>query len=131
MGFLGRVPSEHSSGGPRRSGSVTKGGNRHVRRSLVEAAWSYRFPARKRPHLQKRAAVAPAKVQALAWAAQKRLCGRYRKLTLEGSKPPSKVCVAIARELTGFLWAIACEVNGKPYTMHAHGTGQSRSCAAH
>ena len=120
MGFLGLVPSEHSSGGQRRSGSITKAGNRHVRRCLVEAAWSYRFQARKTAYLQKRAAATSAEVQAIAWTAQKRLCGRYRKLALEKGKPTPKVCVAIARELTGFLWAIACEVNGKPYTMRAH-----------
>ena len=120
MGFLGLVPSEHSSGGQRRSGSITKAGNRHVRRCLVEAAWSYRFQARKTAYLQKRAAATSAEVQAIAWTAQKRLCGRYRKLALEKGKPTPKVCVAIVRELTGFLWAIACEVNGKPYTMRAH-----------
>ena len=77
MSFLGLVPSEHSSGGRRRRGGITKTGNGHVRRVLVEAAWSYRFPARKTAHPRRKAqATAPA-VQAIAWAAQKRLCARY------------------------------------------------------
>ena len=74
---VGLVPSEHSSGGRRRRGGITKTGNGHVRRVLVEAAWSYRFPARKTAHPRRKAqATAPA-VQAIAWAAQKRLCARY------------------------------------------------------
>ena len=77
MSFLGLVPNEHSSGGRRRRGGITKTGNGHVRRVLVEAAWSYRFPARKTAHPRRKAqATAPA-VQAIAWAAQKRLCARY------------------------------------------------------
>lgn len=119
MSFLGLTLSEHSSGGHRRQGHITKAGNTHVRRVLVEAGWGYRFPARKTAHLQQQTRNASPKVQAIAWAAQKRLCGRYRKLALEKGKPKPRVCVAIARELVGFLWAIACEVNGKPYAMRA------------
>lgn len=114
MSFLGLVPSEHSSGLTRRQGGITKTGNGHVRRVLIEAAWSYRFVARKTAHLRRKAGEAPARVQAMAWAAQKRLCGRYRHLYQAG-KPQPQVCTAIARELVGFIWAIACEVHGKPH----------------
>ena len=118
MSHIGLVPSEHSSGTRRRQGGITKTGNGHVRRVLVEAAWSYRFPARKTAHLQRKAASAPPRVQALAWAAQKRLCGRYRRLASTG-KPACKVTTAVARELTGFLWAIACEMAGRPHGSRA------------
>ena len=115
MSFLGLVPSEHSSGRRRRrrrrQGAITKTGNGHVRRVLVESAWCYRFPARKTRHLQRKAAAAPPAVQAIAWAAQKRLCMRYRHLYHSGKKM-CVVTTAVARELAGFLWAIACEVMG-------------------
>ena len=84
MSFLGLVPSERSSGSQRRRGGITKTGNGHARRVLVEAAWSYRFPARKTAHLRRKAAAAPEAVQALAWAAQKRLCARYLHLIHAG-----------------------------------------------
>ena len=119
MSYLGLVPSEHSSGGRRRQGGITKTGNGHVRRILVESAWSYRFSPRKTERLRRQADGLSPQVQAIAWAAQQRLCGRYRKLALEMGKPKPKVCVAVARELAGFLWAVACEVNGRPYTMRA------------
>ena len=116
--FVGLTPSEHSSGGKRRLGAITKAGNGHVRRALVEASWAYRFPARKTRHLQAKAGHAPAEVQAIAWAAQKRLCARYRKQNQLG-KPKQVVCTAVARELVGFLWAIAREVRGLPHNSHA------------
>ena len=101
-------------------GAITKAGNGHVRRVLVEASWSYRFPARKTRHLQARASQAPAEIQAIAWAAQKRLCARFRKQNLLG-KPKQVVCTAVARELCGFLWAVAREVRGLPHGSHALG----------
>jgi transposase len=107
MGFLGLVPSEHTSGGRRRQGSITKTGNSHARRMLVESAWSYRFPARQTAHLNRKAARATDEAKGIAWKAQKRLCGRYRTLTRAG-KDTKLVCVAIARELVGFVWDIAC-----------------------
>jgi transposase len=116
MAYLGLVPSEHSSGGSRRQGSITRTGNGHVRRVLVEAAWNYRFPARKTRCIESRAEKAPVAVQAIAWQAQKRLCGRYRAL-MEVGKIKQQVVTAVARELAGFIWAIACEVSGK-----AHGS---------
>ena len=118
MSFLGLVPSEHSSGGRRRQGGITKTGNGHVRRVLVEAAWSYRFPARKTRHLRCKASAAPPAVQAMAWAAQKRLCARYLHLFHAG-KVKCQVTTAVARELVGFIWAIACEVMGRPHATRA------------
>lgn len=112
MGYLGLVPSEYSSGKSTRRGGITKTGNGHVRRVLTESAWCYRFPARKTAHLQRRAEATSEAVQAIAWKAQKRLCGRYRYLIDRGLLKV-KVSTAIAREMTGFIWAIACEVMGK------------------
>jgi transposase len=105
MAYLGLVPSEHSSGGRRRQGAITLTGNGHARRMLVECAWSYRFPARQTMHLKRKAKAASAEAKAIAWRAQKRLCGRYRQLTQAG-KIVKLVCVAIARELVGFIWDI-------------------------
>lgn len=112
MKYLGLVPSEASSGPKTRRGGITKTGNGHVRRVLVEAAWCYRFPARKTAVLQRRAEQAPDEVQAIAWKAQKRLCGRYQALSKRGLLP-QKINIAITRELTGFIWAIASEVMPK------------------
>ena len=112
MSYLGLVPSESSSGPKTRRGGITKTGNGHVRRLLIEAAWCYRFPARKTAAIQRRAEQTTDEVQAIAWKAQKRLCGRYQTLNKRGLLP-QKTCVAVARELTGFIWAIACEVMDK------------------
>jgi len=113
MAFLGLVPSESSSGGKTRRGGITKTGNGHVRRVLIESAWCYRFPARKSAPLQRRAEKTSSAVQAIAWKAQKRLCARYRYLDQRGLRRV-KVSTAIARELSGFMWAIACEVMASP-----------------
>jgi transposase len=104
MAYLGLVPSEYSSGESRHRGSITKTGNRHARRVLVEAAWHYRHRAKSGETLRQRRNGQPARVIALADRAQERLCRRYRHL-LERGKPTQKVVVAIARELVGFLWA--------------------------
>lgn len=105
MAYLGLVPSEHSSGGSTRRGGITKTGNGHVRRVLVEAAWTYRHAARKTATIEKRAEQTSEVVQEIAWRAQKRLCQRYRSLGERG-KLQVQVCTAIARELVGFIWAI-------------------------
>lgn len=105
MAYLGLVPSEHSSGSRRCQGAITLTGNGHARRMLVECAWSYRFPARQTMHLKRKAKMASPEAKAIAWRAQKRLCGRYRQLTQAG-KNVKLVCVAIARELVGFIWDI-------------------------
>lgn len=108
MAFLGLVPSEHTSSNRRRQGAITKTGNGHARRMLVESAWSYRFPARQTAHLKRKAASASDEAKAIAWKAQKRLCGRYKTLTQAG-KNTKLACVAVARELAGFIWDIACQ----------------------
>jgi transposase len=105
MAYLGLVPSEHSSGPKKARGGITKTGNGHVRRVLVEAAWSYRFPARKTRVLQRRAERTPEAVQDIAWKAQTRLCGRYQTMQGRG-KLKVQTCTAVARELAGFIWAI-------------------------
>jgi transposase len=105
MAYLGLVPSEHSSGKRERRGGITKTGNGHVRRVLIEAAWTYRHAARKTAILQRRAERTPPEVQEIAWSAQKRLCQRFRNLMARG-KLKNQVCTAIARELVGFIWAI-------------------------
>jgi transposase len=105
MAYLGLVPGEHSSGARRRQGAITLTGNSHARRMLVESAWSYRFPARQTMHLKRKAQHASPEAKAIAWRAQKRLCGRYRQLSQAG-KNTKLVCVAIARELVGFVWDI-------------------------
>jgi transposase len=105
MAFLGLVPSEHSSGARRRQGGITLTGNGHARRMLIESAWSYRFPARQTMHLKRKAVNASEPAKAIAWAAQKRLCARYRTLTRAG-KNTKVACVAVARELAGFIWDI-------------------------
>lgn len=112
MSHLGVVPSEHSSGERQKRGGITKTGNSHVRRVLIEAAWCYRLPARKTAHLRRKAEKAGKAVQEIAWKAQKRLCSRYWYLINKG-KLPVKSCMAVARELVGFIWAIAREVMGK------------------
>lgn len=104
--WLGLTPSEHSSGQKRRLGSITKAGNSYARRLLVEAAWSYRHPAKVRPAIQKRHEGLPKAIIDRAWDAQLRLCKRYRRLVARG-KHPNVAVVAIARELAAFIWDIA------------------------
>jgi transposase len=106
MSYLGLTPSEYSSGERRRQGGITKAGNTHARRALVEGAWAYRYPAKVSRHLQLRLEKLPAEVQAIGWKAQVRLCKRYRQLIARG-KHANQVVVAIAREMAAFAWAIA------------------------
>lgn len=106
MSYLGLTPSESSSGAHRRQGGITKAGNGHARRALVEGAWAYRYPAKVSRHLQLRLEHVPAEVRAIAWKAQVRLCKRYRLLSARG-KHVNQVVVAIAREMAAFAWAIA------------------------
>jgi transposase len=109
MAYLGLVPSEHSSGTSIKRGGLTKAGNSAARRLLIEAAWCYRFPARVSRELLLRQESQPKPIRDIAWKAQLRLCARYRRLTRTG-KPANVVTAAIARELTGFIWAIARQV---------------------
>ncbi len=108
MAFVGLVPSEHSSGGSRRQGRITRTGNRHVRRILVEAAWHYRRQPRLSKAIRERNERVSAPVRAMAWKAQQRLHKRLCRLMGRG-KPASRAVVAVARELVGFVWAIARE----------------------
>ena len=110
MSFAGLVPSEHSTGGPgkARRGGITKTGNAHVRRVLVEAAWSYRHRPNVAGDLVRRHKLASEEAKTIAWKAQHRLNTRYWKLSAAGKSKP-KVVTAIARELLGFMWAIGAE----------------------
>lgn len=108
MGFLGLTPSESSSGGRRRQGAITKTGNAFARRALVEAAWQYRLPARIGTTIAKRQGACSDEARAIAWKAQVRLCTRFRRLQARRMLR-TKAVVAIARELSGFVWAIACK----------------------
>lgn len=105
MAYVGLVPSEDSSGPSRRQGPITKTGNGHVRRMLVEASWAYRHAARNSAALRRRQAGQPEAVTAIAWRAQLRLCGRFRRLVGRGKVKP-QVVTAIARELVAFMWEI-------------------------
>ena len=104
MAYLGLVPSEHSSGESERRGSITKAGNRHVRRLLVEAAWHNRYRPGISLPLRRRREGQPARVLAIADRAQQRLSARYARMSARG-KPHPKTVVAMARELVGYLWA--------------------------
>ena len=104
MGFVGLVPSEYSSGPKQVRGAITKTGNAHIRRVLVEAAWHYRHHPFAGRSLTMRQRGAPAAVVQQAWTAQHRLHRRYRRLAARG-KPKQLIVTAVARELTGFLWA--------------------------
>lgn len=111
MCFLGLVPSEYSSGESRFRGGITKTGNNHARRLLVEMAWHYRHKPRVSSHLQKRQKDQPTWAVSIANKAQHRLSRRMWRLMSRGKKP-QKVAVAVARELCGFIWAV----------LHAHAT---------
>ena len=113
MAYLGLVPSEYSSGPRVRRGAITKAGNPHVRRLLAEAAWAYQgIPRIGRQHAYRQEAL-PQVVCDIAWRARLRLTTRFRRLVARGKAKP-KVATAIARELTGFVWAIAREVSPMP-----------------
>ncbi len=114
MGYLGLVPSEHTTGNDRQQGGITKMGNAPARRALVEAAWQYRAPARLSPHLKKRQAGLPKAITDIAWEAQRRLHHRYTHLTRVGRKKSQVAVTAVARELTGFVWAIARQIKPRP-----------------
>jgi transposase len=104
MGFTGLVPSEHSSGTGRHQGGITKTGNAHLRRVLVEAAWHYRHRPALGHALRLRQRGAPAAAIRQAWVAQHRWHQRYRRLLGRGKRSPA-VVTAVARELAGFTWA--------------------------
>ncbi|WP_036260261.1 IS110 family transposase [Mesorhizobium sp. WSM3224] len=108
MGYLGLVPGERSTGETVRRGGITKAGNGRVRHMLVESAWTYRHPPKVGKAKLYRLEQASPKVREIAWKAQTRLTARYRMLSGRG-KRTTVVCTAIARELAGFMWAVARE----------------------
>lgn len=109
MSYIGLVPSEYSSGPHRRQGALTKTGNTHARRLLVEAAWQYVRGPKVSPIIRLRQQDLPQPIIDIAWNAQLRLCRRYRRLVSRGKN--SKVAaVAIARELVAFIWKISTHV---------------------
>jgi transposase len=109
MSYAGAVSREYSSGNTIRRGAITKSGNAHLRRMIVEAAWHYRHQPGLRHALAKRQTGLSEEVKAIAWKAQLRLTRRYRRLVARG-KPEPQVIVAVARELLGFIWAIGMQV---------------------
>ena len=109
MAFVGLVPSERSSGQTRRQGGITKSGNRHVRRVLIESAWSCRHKPRVSDPLRARGRDASEAVRAIAWKAKKRLYARYHRLISRG-KSAQVAITAVAREQLGFIWAIGQKV---------------------
>ena len=113
MAYLGLVPSERSSGSTVRRGGITKAGNALARRVLIEGAWTYRMQARVSRKLHDRIEPLPSTIRDIAWKAQLRLCGRYRHLVAAG-KARVVVTTAIAREMVGFIWAIARQVQLQP-----------------
>jgi transposase len=106
MGATGLVPSEHSSGASRHQGAITKTGNAHLRRVLVEAAWHYRHRSGPNPRMAHRRQGQPAAVVSIARKADARLHRKYDRLIHRGKRSTQAV-VAVARELAGFLWVIA------------------------
>jgi transposase len=107
--YVGLVPSEDSSGESRRQGSITKAGNHHLRRALVESAWSYRYPPAFKNRLRQLRQGAPQWLVDLSWRAQDRLHRRYRSL-IRANKPKPVALTAIARELLAFIWELAHEL---------------------
>lgn len=122
MGYSGLVPSEYSTGGDAKRGHITKTGNAHLRRVLVEAAWSYRSRPSVGDKLRKRQEGLSAPLVEMAWKAQQRLHRRYYALALKG-KAKQHVVTAVARELLGFMWAVGVEAERQ----HALRTGHSAS----
>jgi transposase len=108
MSYVGLVPSEHSSGGSRRQGGITKTGNKHVRRLLVETAWNYRFRSRVSKTIEARRRKTSIEVRTIAEKAERRLCRRFDRMQRKG-KLGTQTATAVARELVGFVWAIARE----------------------
>ena len=113
MAYLGLVPSENSTGERRRQGAITKTGNHFARRALIEAAWAYQHPARVTRIIARRHSGLPKHARDIAWKAQLRLCARFRRLCARKLNK-NKVVVAVARELSGFVWAIARGVTIAP-----------------
>lgn len=117
MGYSGAVPSEWSSGGKTSRGKITKSGNAHLRRIIIEAAWAYRHRPTLGPTLRKRQAGLDPALKEIGWKAQHRLCSRYRRLAAKG-KPNQHIVTAVGRELLGFIWAIGTRVEQSTVKQH-------------
>jgi hypothetical protein len=109
MGYSGAVASEDSTGERTRRGGITKTGNAHLRRVVIEAAWAYRWRPAVGAALRKRQTDLSPEIKAIAWKAQHRLHARYRHLSMTG-KCKQEVVTAVGRELLGFIWAIGVNV---------------------
>lgn len=107
MAYAGLVPKEYSSGASRWQGGITKTGNAHVRRVLIESAWSYRYKPALKGDIRRRQQGQSAEVQRVAWKAQDRLHQKYFRMIARG-KSPTVAATAVARELLGFIWAVSC-----------------------
>jgi transposase len=118
MGHAGIVPREYSSGNRVQRGGITKTGNAHLRRVVVEAAWAYQHKPWVGAGLKKRQEGLNQEVIDISWKAQQRLCGRYKKLVNSGKNKP-RVVTAVGRELLGFIWAIAVNVERKQLSNRA------------
>jgi transposase len=112
MSYCGLVPSEHSSGSRVARGSITKTGNSHVRRLIVESAWAYQHKPWIGGWLKKRLDPLEPEIKAISWKAQWRLHTRYKKLSARGKNKP-QIVAAIGRELLGFIWAVATRVEAR------------------
>jgi len=120
MGYSGMVSSENSTGQSVRRGAITKAGNAHLRRVIGEAAWAYqRRPSLYRA-LERRQAGLSEAVKQIAWKAQHRLCGKFRRLVAKG-KLYQKAVIAVGRELLGFVWAIGVQVEKEQRALAARG----------
>ena len=118
MGYSGLVPSEHTSGNRRIQSSITKTGNAHLRRVMVEAAWAYQFRPWMGGYLLKRQVNVAPEVKEIAWKAQHRLHSRYREMSIRGKNKP-QIVTAIGRELLGFIWAIGVKTETQPRRLAA------------
>ncbi|GMA66110.1 IS110 family transposase [Alicyclobacillus fastidiosus] len=118
MAYAGLVPSEYSSGVSRKQGRITKSGNAHLRRVLGEAAWCYRYKPAIKGKIRKRQEGQSPKIQDIAWRAQDRLHRKYMKMISRG-KHHNVAVTSVARELLGFVWAIACEAERQMETSTA------------
>jgi transposase len=112
MGYSGLVPSEDSSGNRVKRGAITKTGNAHLRRVIVEAAWAYQFRPWVGGYLAKRQKGLDAEIIEIGWKAQHRLHSRYKKLQAAGKNKP-QIVTAVGREMLGFIWAIAVKTEAK------------------
>jgi len=119
MGYGGVVPSEYSSGKHTSRGGITKTGNNHLRRVLLEAAWTYQHRPALSPRLKKQQQTQEEEIKEISWKAQNRLHNRYWRLLSKG-KLPAKAITAVARELLGFIWAIAVRVEAQQAERRNH-----------